>query len=338
MRDAGRLKMGFYAIAPEALDVVARALDLTDPSQSHIIDPCAGEGEAILHLAKALDIPPANTWAIDLDARRGEVLKSKLPEGNVLAPASFFGCEVKSNAFSIVYCNPPFDDLGAGTRVEQAFFGTAIDLVLPGGLFIGVFPERVVLEHLRTPLLMACEWLTVAPLPAEHRPYQEMFVAGVKRAEVADPRKVDWNYGRASAFRTRQYKVPVSPGPLSGRWPRWSKVQPTHDELYELMQRSPIRKHLSPPPFFDTFPRPPLALSKGHLALMLASGYLNGLVAPEGELPHVVRGTASKVESIADIEETESEHETKTVTIHRERIQLTVRAVGRDGEIKTFCS
>lgn len=338
MRDAARLKAGFFPVANSALDRVLRSIVLEDPSQTPILDPCAGEGDALTYLADGLEIPPANRWGIELDATRGGTLRERLPEGNAIAPASFFGCGVKANAFSIVYCNPPYDDLVGGNRVELLFYNAAIDLVAPGGLFIGVFPERVVLEHMKTPLMMWCNQISFEPLPREVRHYNEVFVIGVKREHVANPMKLDWNFERSTSISPRRYKVPPAPGPLAGRWPKWSKEQPTHDELHALLRQSPLRKHLTPPPVVTTMPRPPLALSKGHLALMLASGFLNGLVEPEGEPPHVVRGTASKVESIADVEETETEHETKTVTIHRERIQLTVRAVGADGEIKTFCS
>lgn len=338
MRDAARLKAGFFPISNQALDHVLKAIELEAPADSHIIDTCAGEGEALLHLATALEIPAANTWAIELDRARGESLAAKLPEGNVLTPASFFGCSIKANAFSLVYCNPPFDDLGGGMRVEQAFFNTAIDLVAPGGLFIGVFTERVVNDYLKNPIMSYCERVAIEPLPAEHRPYGEVFVVGRRREQIVDYRKIDWNWMRSCTIRPRSFRVEPSTGPLAGRWPKWAKVAPTNDELYELMQRSPLRKHLDPPTVVEAMPRPPLALSKGHLALMLASGYLNGLVEPDGEPPHVVRGTASKVEELAEVDEDEGEHQTKTTSIYRERIQLTVRAVAADGEIKTFCS
>jgi hypothetical protein len=80
-----------------------------------------------------------------------------------------------------------------------------------------------------------------------------------------------------------------------------------------------------------------LPLSRGHLALMLASGQLDGVVAPPDDEPHIVRGVALKVQCPADVtEEVQENGSVKTTTVIRERIQLVVRAVGRDGVIHTF--
>jgi hypothetical protein len=77
----------------------------------------------------------------------------------------------------------------------------------------------------------------------------------------------------------------------------------------------------------------------GHIALLLAAGNLDGVVRPEDEPPHVVRGTADKVEYVASEEENENEDGSVTKkTVLAEKIVLTVRAVGPDGEIKTFKS
>lgn len=340
MREAGRLKCGYYPIAASALDHVLRALELENPAASHILDPCAGEGDALFYLAERLEIPPANVWAVELDAGRGDALSRRHPGDNVLAPASFFGCDIKSNAFSVVYCNPPYDDVGQGWgRVEELFFDDALDRVVPGGLFVGVFTERVVLDRLATRLMARCTAISVEPLPADVRKYREVFVVAVKRPAIVDPRNLNWHAEHASTVRPRRYLgVPTSTGPVDCPYPQWKKVAPTDDELFAMLQRSPLRKHLQPPPAEPPLPRPPVSLSKGHVALMLASGYLNGLVEPPGEPPHVVRGSAHKVEEKVDVEEDVTKHQTKTVTTYRERIQLTVRAVDASGEIKTFCS
>jgi hypothetical protein len=88
-----------------------------------------------------------------------------------------------------------------------------------------------------------------------------------------------------------------------------------------------------------SLPQSPLALGVGHIALLLAAGNLDGVVRPNDEPPHVVRGTADKVEYVA--EQSDSENEDGSVTTKTtiaEKIVLTVRVVGPDGVIKTFKS
>lgn len=87
-----------------------------------------------------------------------------------------------------------------------------------------------------------------------------------------------------------------------------------------------------------TVPSPPLQLGKGHLAMLLAAGHLDGLVRPaDGQPPHVVRGTAKKVKFVSEKEQDVlPDGQVTCKTIYSERIDLTVRAVTQNGLIRTF--
>ena len=90
------------------------------------------------------------------------------------------------------------------------------------------------------------------------------------------------------------------------------------------------------PPDDPPLPSPPLELGTGHVALLLASGHLDGLVCPPDEPPHVVRGCALKNTHVTDVQVSETDGQTKTVTTLSERIDLVIRAVGPDGVIHTL--
>ena len=93
---------------------------------------------------------------------------------------------------------------------------------------------------------------------------------------------------------------------------------------------------LQPPPELP-LPEPPLALGLGHRALLLAAGHLDGLVCPEGEPPHVVRGTCDKQKYLDRTEVDEKDDGSVTTRqIYSEKVSVTVRAVSTDGEIRTF--
>lgn len=103
-----------------------------------------------------------------------------------------------------------------------------------------------------------------------------------------------------------------------------------------MLNDSPLRFHLTlPPP--TSLPSPPLPLGIGHVALLLASGHLNGIVEPEGGPSHVVRGTSRKRSFVSDVTETENpDGGTTTRTTISERIELVIRTVDSTGRIQTF--
>ena len=105
MRLAAQMRGGFYPAHPDA---IAHAASFLRPPLApfSILDPCAGEGAAVRQLAELLGCPPAMTYAIELDEHRASAVHTALPEGHILAPASFFGCRASYNSFSLTWLNP----------------------------------------------------------------------------------------------------------------------------------------------------------------------------------------------------------------------------------------
>jgi len=127
------------------------------------------------------------------------------------------------------------------------------------------------------------------------------------------------------------YDIPPGIGPKV-----FQKLEPTEPELEQMLANSPLRSHLTVLPEVP-LPSPPLALGIGHVALLLASGHLDGVVHPEGKPPHVVRGTSRKREFVSDVTDTlNPDGSTTTKTTISEKIELVVRTVDLTGDIHTF--
>jgi hypothetical protein len=127
------------------------------------------------------------------------------------------------------------------------------------------------------------------------------------------------------------YRIPPGPGPRL-----FQKVDPTEPELQRLLADSPLRAHLAAMAVTG-LPSPPLALGIGHVALLLASGHLDGVVQPAGRPAHVVRGTARKSEFVSDVSDClNPDGSTTKRTTLSERIELSVRTVDHTGRIQTF--
>lgn len=336
MRLAAQVKGGFY---PAHEKVVAHAASFLRPpacEQFTILDPCAGRGDAIGQLSRLLGCPPKQTFAIELDDSRAEAIHAAFPEARVLAPADFFGCRSNSNSFSFIWLNPPFDHSYHGHRVEEHFLGRATEWLMPGGVMALVCPEDVFDDYsdARQHFTTFYENCTIMPFPEEHRPFHEVIVFGHKRSRPAvDQKRANgWDaWETVEAPKDYRYQIPPGKGPRVFR-----KTEPTEAELQRMLATSPLRSLLKSPPEVP-LPSPPLPLGIGHVALLLASGHLNGIVQPQDKPPHVVRGTSRKHSFISDVADTtNADGSTTTRTTISERIELMIRTVDRTGRIQTF--
>lgn len=335
MRLAGQMKSGFYAVDPAVPVALADRLRVLKPDETNVIDPCAGEGVALGRLADALGIERERAYAVEVDEGRSEIVNHPDNGWNAQAPCSLFDLGCTPRSMSLVWCNPPFDDeAGGGERIEHQFLVRATDLLVAGGVMAFFCPSRLFDAWYRpTPQFFVREFEKIAVLEPdpEHRPYDEVLVVGTRRKRPYHDGKFDAPTIKLSGC-DRTWDVPPAKLPK-----RFDKCGLTPDEIERALRSSPLNS-LTAVPEIAPPARPPLPLAKGHIALLLASGHLDGIVRPEGEPPHVVRGTARKV--LCDPEVTHDYNPetggTKTVTTINERIQLVVRAIDADGELKTF--
>jgi hypothetical protein len=208
----------------------------------------------------------------------------------------------------------------------------ATDWLMPGGVMALVCPEDVIGEYtdVRQHFASHYEHCMIEPFPEKHRRFNEVIVFGHKRARLrADEKSSSWE--SVQAPRGFIYQIPAGLGPKT-----FVKVEPTETELQQMLTRSPLRSHLAAPAV-TALPSPPLALGIGHVALLLASGHLDGVVQQTGKPPHVVRGTSRKREFVSDVTDVENADGsiTKKTTLS-ERIELVVRTVDLTGQIRTF--
>ena len=325
MRPACRKTLGFVPCPPEAIEAILPRL--VPPAQTTaILDPCAGESAAIKQFAAGLRIPDERVWLVELDGARGEACRAAMPAANILSPCSFLQTDIRTGSFGLVYANPPFDDsLTKGVRVEEQFLSAALRLLVTGGALVFVCPESVAHRPGFTGILRTyCRNIEVVQFPRLARNHEEVFVLAER---IEGFRATDVSWRDLQAPPGCKYRLPAASGPGA----RFKKTGLTDEELAVHLERSPLLDDFAAPPEF-TLPAPPLALGKGHLALLLAAGHLDGLVTVAGE-SHVVRGSAKKVEEKTDEQIEKTKNQTITKTILTERIKLQIRAVWPDGVI-----
>ena len=323
MRLAAQLKAGFYPMSPEIIERVMSKFE-ANPNAT-ILDPCAGRGDAIYQIAEKFG--GCRVVAVELDAGRSESLQQKAKEGDVILPAtSFMGCHIPP-VFSFIWCNPPFDnELGGGGRIEHLFFQKAYSLLKPEGVLAMVFPSTIWRYEFKRWIEDRLEEVEVIDTRG---PFHELVVFGKLRLN---------RRGTAQNVSTKmnptiERKIPDSKLSLRSI----KKTEPTEFEVAEwaksvgAIPQTTDRK-------LSALRSPPKTLGLGHIGLLLPSGRIDGIVRPDNEEPHVVRGTARKLNVLVDERQELSEDEKSVVRTKRmaERIDLVVRVARQDGSIITL--
>src|SRR5208283_2364385 len=293
-RLASQARGGYYAAAPEAVASVLERLRPPTAGECLILDPCAGTAMALLQLAQGLDGDP---WAVELSEDRAVIVKALLDE-QALCPADFLRTLIGPRSHSLVWLNPPYDASVGDGRVELQFLRKATPLLIDGGVMALVCPQSVADSYELAEFFEAeFDQVSALPFPEAVRHYEETVVLGRKRkASVVAPWSSRYEWLGRALERNVTYTLPAGQRPKV-----WRKTEPTDAELVKLAVQSPLRFMLDRPVgvIDGTLPKPPLSLGIGHRALLLSSGYIDGLIQPPGEPAHVIRGTCGKESYVA---------------------------------------
>ena len=248
-----QVKGGYYAAAPEAVAAVLERLRPPDQGECLILDPCAGEGKALLQLAEGLKAVP---YGIELSEDRAAMVRESLPEGQALAPADFLRCAISYRSFSFIWCNPPYDyATGEEGRVESQFIERAVHLLADDGVLALVCPEDVASSYQTVDFFQERFYeISAMPFPEEVRKYNETDHPGLQ-AEAAEHRSITagiagigWRSGWRPASSTGCLRA-SGPGSFASRsrpipnWRGWWHRVPLRFHI----QRPADKAELSPP-------------------------------------------------------------------------------------------
>ncbi len=330
MRNAARLKMGYYPL-PESEGVKLRSLlSYADPAS--VIDPCVGQGTA-LHLVTS--DASVRSYGIELDAERARIASSK---GIETIQGNTFDAIAKPESFSLLYLNPPYDsEIGsiANRRMEAVFLEHTYRWLVKEGVLVLVIPfER--LNDCAGLLSSHFATLSVFRMTEEDSvKYRQIAVLGIRsdvRGAALESNKRQLQkvglYGSLLGLPELQpgactpYSVPSSGEavlsyrglpydlledllPLSGAWRQAAPLLMPHDDV--------------------ATGRPITPLHGGHVGLLCTAGLLNGVFG-EGNERHIARWRS--VKHVTTFVEDEGDAQ---IIHHRERWTNELRLVYADG-------
>jgi Uncharacterised methyltransferase family (DUF6094) len=332
MRNAGRIKLGYYPLPVSEAQNLRCLLSFSSPCAA--IDPCAGDGTALLSLTANSQ---ASLVAIELDADRAASCAAK---GIAIVHGSAFECRVVAESCSLLYLNPPYDsELGphSNQRMELVFLEHCYRWVKTDGVLVFVVPSTALAPCARL-LASQFEHLSVWRLehPESVRFHQVAILGRRKKAHARGEPK-----GAELLIRTgtrpeeitalnpetkERYPVPAS-RPVSIHYVGLP-LDAVEDALEKSLATQKARAILVPK-HQRMSGRPVTPLHQGHVGLLACSGMLNGFFG-EGEMRHIAHWRAVKY---VDEFNEEGEQEGETIIRKRERFSHELTLAYEDGRI-----
>jgi hypothetical protein len=302
-RNVSRIKLAYYPL-PQAEGTRLRNLIDFEPGAS-ALDPCAGTGAALHQLTEGAEV---EKHGVELDAGRAT---ASAASGITTVHGNLFDTISKSESFSFLYLNPPYDsEIGSADnkRMEYLFLEHTFRWLVEGGVLLMVVPQ----ERLDSAISLLAGNFTDLRIFRLTDPQAERFdqvaLFGVRkrmRGEHYDRNRsllVDmvWRHPMPVLTGTETaYRVPSStPTPLVYRGlpldqvedviltsATWKQVAPF------LLQREEVQGG-----------RPITPLHAGHVGLLCTAGLLNGVFG-QGSERHIARWRTVKSVAVFEVKE-----------------------------------
>ena len=345
MRLAAQAKGGYYPTPERVVDLIADLIHTPsgyyyrERESLRILDPCCGAGDALQRLVEGLSRPNAlsmETFGIELHRDRAEEAEERLD--HVLA-ADLFATSIANGAFGLLYLNPPYDYDSEDKRTEHAFLTHCTRYLAEDGLLVFIVPRQrlaVSARYLSTHYgRMQC-WAFPDP---EREVFDQVALFGFRKTDpvpdaTAESMVLEWAVGEPEPLRSHAYTEftpatttkgdilfttrtvdPVAAAAEARRSGLWASTEIT-DTLW---------------PASDSRTRPLMPLRRGHMAMLVAAGFLNNLVLEAEGRRILVKGRTSKeMVMVEDAPEKE---------VHREKLNTTVVALDLDdGQIEDIAA
>jgi predicted RNA methylase len=327
-----KLKLGYYPLPVEEARNISSVL-LASGSYS-AVDPCAGDGTALLEITKNAG---AHLAGIELDADRATACTAN---GVATVHGSAFECRVAAESSSLLYLNPPYDTESgphSNERMELVFLEHCYRWVITEGVLVFVIPSTALGRCAR---LLASQFESLRVFRLEHAEsirFKQVVVFGKRKKSHlrGDPKGADVLVAAGyhpsdlpplNAAVSDRYAVPPSV-PLSITF-----VGLPLDTIEDALQRSAamqnargilVRKHQK------IAGRPVTPLHQGHVGLLACSGMLNGSFGV-GQQRHIAHWRA--VKQVDEFHE-EGEQQGETIIRKRERFSHELTLAYEDGRI-----
>ncbi len=304
-RLASKAKAGFYPTPDSVIDLLTTKFEIEEGAR--LLDPCCGKGITLSQIGAG-----AVTYGIELDHGRAQEARTRLHK--VIWGDALTEVRISPESFNLLYLNPPYDTAlaadGKEKRMEEQFLRKYMGTLVQDGYLLFVIPYYV-LRYCAKPLSRYFRDVQVYSFSeTDFGTFKQCVVIGRKRKLIPkqDAQDTQKHLEKHATLLPELFlaaappledmlemSIPAAQGPL--RTFQGTKVDPL--EAIPLIKKAGIMSGVlgELTPRKNNHIRPLNPLENGHLALMLAGGYMNGAVQKDGrEL--VIKGVVDKSEEV----------------------------------------
>jgi len=318
-RLGSQAKAGFYPTPDTVCEFELLKAKISFEDGARLLDPCCGKGKTLSRLANGA--PNLTTYGIDLDHQRAHAARSRLTK--VLWGDALPELQVSPHAFGLLYLNPPYDagisDGAKSQRLEAQFLRRYLGTLQQGGYLVLVIPYYI-LRHCAKPLARYFKVQVLGFPEDEFQAFRQCIVFGRKKLLVPkeEAEQTQAYLETLAAMEPDEFMDEVASlehiAPVSITVPPAAKPLTTFRarnidplEAIPLVRKAGIVKNVLAEltPRRNNEIRPLTPLENGHLALMLAGGYMNGAIEKDGR-QLVIKGVVHKSEKVINVRENDS--------------------------------
>ena len=361
-RLASQEKAGFYPTPPTITDLILS--HISAPQGGRVLDPCAGEGIALVTLAQALRL---EAYGVELNqtradmatelvnklADRQEKLLIKDPHQQHLIAGDYrLLLKTKDSAYNLLYLNPPYDTDRDSGRLEYQWLKDARVWLQPGGLLVYVIPQKV-LGYKKVARYLAgwYENISVFRFPdPEYAAFRQIVLFGYRyqRANSPELDKVE----RLIAVSKMGTELDALEKASKATYTLPKPIIPPNQFIFESRFIDPKKaaqqarevgvrsgqawsSHLAPNMSWLQPVTPLTPLKIGHLASILAAGFLDNNVLEDAESDErlLIKGHAYKKTVYRETSEEQADGKIKQTHTATEVLETNITTIEPDGTI-----
>ena len=347
MRLAGQMKMGYYP-TPECVtnDIINR-LDINNDGWGvTLLDPSCGNADVLKIFKKKF--PKMKCMGIELDDERAKIARDEIGCSKCIVKGDALNAIVHGKT-QILFLNPPYDwvDENETGRLETLFIEKYLDVLDDNGVFIAVLPFfKPLIKELSYRVGSSVSDCIIIPFPKEEFGFKQFVLIGRKNDsgsysyysysntiddavnmmftafyDADDNNLYQVVIETAEKFNKDRedyrYQVPFSSiGSLR-------IINNTFDygKVKDAIQKDKILHQAVTKVWMEKLTskdkiRPLTNLRQGHLAMILAGGYINGVIEKDGKKMVIKGKVEQKTEmSSAEVRE-DGKLKTSEITSH----------------------